>query len=188
MAKKFTILIGVIYLLAASPAFSRTLVTIESEKARLTLALLARLVKLEEDLKRYNRIKILLLLPKIKTAFQDQNIVNQAVRDFFAQNSDLFYVYVAQDEKEAQKLLKEKNDIKVLYVAGPVPNLKKILSLAASKKILTVSHLPELLNLGLALSLDLDRRRACIVANPKIWQKLGLKFPKEVTQKICFVN
>lgn len=184
MTKKVVFIFWVAFLVLPSEISARTLVTIESQKARLTLSLLVRLLKLEEHLKNQSPLKILVLLPRTKTAFQDQNIVNQTIKDFFA-GKDEFVVYWVSDGFKAKELL-QKADFKVFYVAGPVPNLEELLALAARKKVLTVSHLPELIPMGLALSLDLERRRACIVVNPKIWPRLGLKFPKLVEEKFCF--
>ncbi len=186
MGKK--ILLGTIIglFLATFKAFPRTLVTIESEKARLTLNLLSRLVRLEKNFQKHLPLRVLVILPQTKSAFQDQNIVNEAIKDFFSENQVFKAVFI-RDPKEALNALDRKN-FAILYVAGPFPNLGEILKKAAFQKILTVSHLPELLEMGLALSLDLDRRRACIVVNKEIWQILGLNFPPEVIQKFCFVS
>jgi len=182
------ILLGTIIglFLMASKAHPRTLVTIESEKARLTLALLSRLVRLEKNFKDHLPLRVLVILPQTKTAFQDQNIVNEAVKDFFLENQEFQATFV-KDPQEALTLL-EKDDFDILYVAGPLPKLKQILEKAIAKKVLTISHLPELLEAGLALSLDLDRRKACIVVNKETWRKLGLEFPPEVIQKFCFIS
>ncbi len=172
--------------LLSSWASCRTLVTIESQKARLTLALLSRLIKLEDSLKDRSPVKVLVLLPQIRTAFQDQNIVNEAVKDFFRENRE-FEAYFVSDPEKALDLLKNEH-FHVVYVAGPFPQLEKILTLAASQKVLTVSHLPEFLRDGLALALDLDRRKACIVVNEDVWQKLELDFPPQVLKKFSFVS
>jgi len=177
---------SILFLLClTSLLLARTLVTIESEKARLTLALLSRLVRLEKNYREHLPVKILVLTPRSKTAFQDQNIVNEAVRDFFRKNRE-FEAFFVQTPDEALKLLSEEN-FDIFYIAGPVPKLKEILKSATAKKILTISHLPEFLELGLAMSLDLNRRKASIVVNQKVWQKLNLNFPPEVTEKFCFI-
>ncbi len=162
-----------------------TLVTIETQKARLTLSLLERFIRLENHLKDHRSYRILILLPRIHTAFQDQRLVNETVLDFFRRRPCFEFTVVHTEEDVLRAL--EKGHFDVLYIAGPVPRIRFILKEAIKRRVLTVSHLTELVPKGLALSLDLDRRRACILANRESWQALNLELPHELMKKICFV-
>ncbi len=173
-------------LLSLKGGKSGTLVTIETQKARLTLSLLERFIRLENRLRDNHSYRVLALLPKVHTAFQDQRLVNEAVRDFFRRRP-CFKVTIVHTEEEALRAL-ARGDFDVLYIAGPVPHIELILEEATKRGVLTVSHLTELVPKGLALSLDLDRRRACILANRKTWQTLSLALPREILSKICFVS
>ena len=163
-----------------------TLVTIETQKANLTLALLERFVRLESRLRNHSRYRVLLLLPKTRTAFQDQKLVNESVLEFFKQH-DIFEIKVVSSWEEALRELK-RGSYDIFYLAGLVPHMKDLLTEATREGVLTVSHLTELVPKGLALSLDLDRRRACILANAETWAILSLKIPPRFYQKICFVS
>ncbi|NPB09047.1 MAG: hypothetical protein GXO17_01710 [Thermodesulfobacteria bacterium] len=163
-----------------------TLVTIETQKARLTLSLLERFVRLEDHLRHRRIYRVLALLPKVHTAFQDQRLVNETVLEFFRRRPN-FVLTVVSDGRQALRALREGN-YDILYIAGLVPEIELILKEAAERGVLTVSHLTELVPEGLALSLDLGRRRACILANERTWQVLSLRLPAKIARKICFVS
>ncbi len=163
-----------------------TLVTVETEKARLTIELLKRFVQLENRLREKKVLSVLILAPKTKTAFQDQYLVNETVIETFRHASSLFHIQIVHSGKEAEKALRQE-DFDILYIAGLVPKLSRILRLCEQKGVLSVSHLTELVPLGVTLSLDLERRRACIVANKESWQRLGLRLPSVVEKRIAFM-
>ncbi len=163
-----------------------TLVTVETEKARLTIELLKRFVRLERHLRQRPVIRVLILAPKLRTAFQDQNLVNQVVLEEFQKDALFDCQVVATGPLVIKDLLHQRFDI--LYIAGMVPRIKRILVLARERKVLTVSHLTELVSLGLALSLDLERRRACIIANKETWRRLGLDLPNPILKRIVFLS
>ncbi len=163
-----------------------TLVTVETEKARLTIELLKRFVRLERDLRQKPVIRVLILAPKLRTAFQDQILVNQVVLEEFRKDTLFDCQVVTTGASAIHHLLHQRFDI--LYIAGMVPKIKSILILARERKVLTVSHLTELISLGLALSLDLERRRACIIANKETWQRLSLDLPNPILKRIVFVS
>ncbi|OAG27379.1 YfiR/HmsC family protein [Thermodesulfatator autotrophicus] len=164
-----------------------SLITIESQKARLTLTLLTKLIKLEKNLKRKKRIKILVFLPRNKTAFQDQNVVNEAIKNFLSEKLDIFEAIYVNKVEEVQNVI-EKFMPDIIYIGGMSPQIEKLIDLANSKNILTVTHISELVYKGVAISLDLERRRACILVNKYAWQKLKLSFPDIVLEKMSFVD
>jgi len=184
--RKYSLII-IIFFLGVKVALASTLITIESQKAYLTLSLLKRFVRLEENLKNKKKIKILVLVPEIKSAFQDQNIVNDTVRSFFEKNKDIFEPVYVNNKKEVQKMINNKK-FDIFYIAGLIEGISELITLATNKKIFTVSHLPELVSEGVALSLDLERRNACIIANYNTWQKIGIKIPAKILNKITFID
>ncbi len=183
--KRVGFIVGGLIFLWIGIVCAGTLVTVETEKARLTIELLKRFVRLERRLKEKNTLSVLVLAPETKTAFQDQYLVNETVIDTF-QKIPFFKIKVVHSGKEAEKAL-EKGHFDILYIAGLDPKLPHLLALCAQEGVLSVSHLTELVPLGVTLSLDLERRRACIVANKESWQRLGLRLPKIVEERVAFV-
>ena len=166
------------------------LVTIETQKAYLTLKLIEKFILLEKHLRshinRHNsRYKILVLAPQSYTAFQDQQLVNKTVIEFLKKRK-IFHVTIVKTTSEAIKAI-HNGHFDILYIAGLVSDLDDLIKLSYQKKILTVSHLTELVYKGVAISLDLDRVEACIVANKETWKRLNLSIPQKLLQKICFV-
>ncbi|AEH45245.1 hypothetical protein Thein_1379 [Thermodesulfatator indicus DSM 15286] len=181
----FLFIVVVILIVGAKNLSASSLITIESQKARLTLILLTKLIKLEKNLKNKNRIKILVFLPQNQSAFQDQNIVNEAVKNFLRENKHIFEPIYVSSVNKAKEIIQEKH-IDVVYIAGLDKSIKDLIDLANKKGILTISHIIELVPKGVAISLDLERRKACILANAKTWKELKLKFPPQVLSKITF--
>jgi len=158
---------------------------VETEKARLTIELLKRFVQLEKRLREKKVLSVLILAPETKTAFQDQYLVNETVIETF-EHTPFFHIQIVHSGKEIEEALQQKH-FDILYIAGLVPQLSQILRLCIQQGVLTVSHLTELVPLGVTLSLDLERRRACIVANKESWQRLGLRLPRLIEKRIAFV-
>jgi len=187
----FFILLACFVLFFQKFSLAGKLVTIETQKAHLTLLLVKKLLLLEGNLSKHikrhhHKYKILVIAPQTYSAFQDQRLVNETVIEFLKQDPS-FQFKVARSSKEALRLIK-KEHFDLLYIAGITPNLERIIHLAHQKRIITVSHLTELVYKGVAISLDLDRAEACILANERTWKLFNLTLPEKLVKKICFVR
>ncbi len=188
MFRKFLVLsiLGGLFFIKISLLYAGTLVTVETQKARLTIELLKRFVSIEENFRQKKILKVLLFLPRSNSAFQDQRLVNSAVLEAF-KSCKKFQIKVAHSLSELEDCL-NKERVNILYIAGFSPFLERIFLICRKKRILVVSHLAELVPLGVSLSLDLERRKACIIANKESWQALGLKIPPALQKMVTFIS